>query len=278
MGMLILVSGSEAKRAVRHGKPFDAAGLSFPQLAPTRDAVLQALVQVSARPDATTRLGVRDSLRDVVRANVTLRDAPAGVADEVYSGVLFEAIGAADLDAASRRRARKWIVAVSALWGALRLGDRIPTYRLNMCGRLPGLAHLPQVWQPAFADVLPTAAGRGLVVDFRAADYLTAWRPTGPLADRTVAVKVVRDLQGGRGAGSHNAKHTGGLVVRRIVTDALDPHRPDELVEALSAHFEVDLRPPGRPGQPWQMLVLDANSSAGRSQDEQQVPAHAPLM
>lgn len=258
--MLILLPASEAKRVVLRGKRLDPGGLSFPQLAPNRDAVLRALIQVSAQPDATQRLGVRESLSELVRSNVALREAPASVADEVYSGVVFDAIRSADLDAVSRRRARSWIVVISALWGAVRLSDRIPAYRLNMCGRLAGLDHLPQFWQPSLAEVLPAAAGRGLVVDLRAADYLTAWRPTGPLAERTVAVKVVRDLEGGRGAGSHNAKHTGGLVVRRIVIDALDPRRPHDLAEALSPHFELDLRSPGRAGQPWQLLVVEATS------------------
>ncbi len=258
--MLILLPASEAKTSVRSGTPLDPDGLSFPQLAPSREAVLGALIEVSAQPDATLRLGVRRGLSEVVRANAALRDAPAAVADAVYSGVLFDAISLVDLEPAARRRARAWIVVISALWGAIRPGDRIPTYRLNMCGRLPGLDHLPQFWQPSLAEVLPTAAGRGLVVDLRAAEFLTAWRPAGLLAERTLSVKVVRDLDSGRGAGSHNAKRTGGLVVRRIVTDAVDPRQPQDLAEALSTHFDVALRPPGRAGQPWQLLVVETKS------------------
>ena len=112
-------------------------------------------MEVSAEPDATRRLGVPASLSDVVRRNVALRDAPTATVETVYSGVLYDALGLADLDPASRRRARAWIVVISALWGAVRLGDRIPPYRLNMCGRLPGLAHLTDVWRGRWPRCCP---------------------------------------------------------------------------------------------------------------------------
>jgi uncharacterized protein len=258
MSVLILLPSPETKTAIRRGKPLDPAGLSFPSLTPTRAAVLDALVAVSAEPDAAARLGVPASLDEVVRRNVTLRDAPTAAADTVYAGVLFDALGLAELDTASRRRARAWVVVISALWGAVRLGDRIPAYRLNMCGRLPGLAHLPDVWRGPLSEVLPAAARRrGLVVDCRSAEYATAWRPAGQLADRTVVVKVFRDRDGNRGAVSHNAKFTRGLVVRRIVTDAIDPRRPEDLAEGLANHFKVELQPPDRPGRTWELDVIE---------------------
>jgi uncharacterized protein len=65
--VLVLLPASNTQTAVRRGKPFEATGLSFPSLAPTRAAVLAALVEVSAAPDATRRLCVRASLDDVVR-------------------------------------------------------------------------------------------------------------------------------------------------------------------------------------------------------------------
>ncbi len=257
MCVLVLLPPSETKTPVRRGRPLDPTALSFPPLAATRAAVLEALMEVSAEPDAAQRLGVAASMSEVVGRNVELRDAPTATAEKVYSGVLYSALGLADLDPASRRRARAWLVVISALWGAVRLGDRIPTYRLNMCGRLPGLAHLTDVWRGPLTDVLPAAARRGIVVDCRSAEYATAWRPTGMLAERTVVVKVLRDRGGNRSAVSHNAKRTRGLVVRRIVTDAVDPRRPEGLAEALSQHFEVDLRRPDRPGRTYELRVLE---------------------
>lgn len=258
--MLILLPPSATKAPVRRGKPLDLGRLSFPPLTPTRTAVLDALVQVSGEPDAVQRLGIPASLGDLLGRNVALRDAPTAPAERVYSGALYEAFGPADLDAAARRRARSWVVVVSALWGAVRLGDRIPPYRLDMCGRLPGLGHLPQVWAGPLGDVLPAAARRGVVVDCRSAEFATAWRPTGAIAGRTVVVKVFRDRDGRRGAVSHGAKRTRGMVVRRIVTDGVDARRPEELAEALSGHFEVDLLRPGRPNRSWELQVVDPSA------------------
>src|SRR5262245_54960473 len=102
-----------------------------------------------------------------------------------------------------------------------------------MCGRLPGLGHLPQVWQESLADALPARVATGVIVDFRAAAYATAWRPSGPLAERTVVVRI-RRRDGTRGAGSYNSKHTGGLVVRRIIIDSIDPPDPEGLAQALA--------------------------------------------
>jgi len=255
--VLILLPASESKHEVSHGKPLDLDRLSFPPLAPTRAAVLDALIEVSAEPDATDRVCVPASMRDVVRRNLVLRDTPTAAVEAVYSGVLYDALGLDELDVAARRRARSWIVIISALWGAVRPGDRIPPYRLNMCGRLPGLAHLPQVWREPLGDVLPAAADQGVIVDCRQAEFATAWRPAGTLAERTVTVKVLRNLDTKRGAGAHSSKRTQGLVVRRIVTDGIDPDRPEELADALSVHFELELVDPDRPGRAWRLDVVE---------------------
>jgi cytoplasmic iron level regulating protein YaaA (DUF328/UPF0246 family) len=251
--VLILLSASEGTTPVTRGKPCDPARLPFPSLAPTRAAVLDALADVSARPDALRRLDVPTSLVELVRANVTLGEAPAAPAATVYAGPLYDGLGLADLDAASRRRAQTSIVVVSALWGAVRLGDRIPAYRLNMCGRLPGLPHLPDVWRGPLTGVLPATARQGLVVDCRSAEYATAWRPSGDLAERTV---VVRSR-----ATSYDAKYLRGRLARRIVTDAVDPQEPEDLANALLEHLEVDLRRPARPGRSWELQVIAAVGS-----------------
>ncbi len=201
--MLILLAASEAKAQVDGGEPFDPASLSFPQLASTREAVLDALIEVSGQPDALRRLGVRPSLEHLVRDNTATAGGAGGQRRRrLRRRALPRDRASTTSTAPSRRRAREWVVVISALWGALRLDDRVPSYRLNMCGRLPGLDHLPQLWQEPLARVLPAAADDGVIVDCRQAEYLTAWRPKGELAERTVALKAVRDLARGRGAAS----------------------------------------------------------------------------
>ncbi len=124
--MLILLPASDTKTPVRRGKPLDPAGLSFPPLTPTRAAVLDALIEVSAEPDATDRLGVpaEHERRRSPQRGASRRATAA--AETVYSGVLYDALGLADLDPASRRRARAWIVVISALWGARAAGRPHP--------------------------------------------------------------------------------------------------------------------------------------------------------
>lgn len=246
--MLLLLPPSESKTAPEDGRPLEPLALTFPELTSTRTAVLDALLVVSATPDAARRLGVRDTLLPAVRRNLELRGAPTAAAGSVYSGAMYDGLGLGHLDGAARRHARSRVVIVSALFGALRPADRIPAYRLHMCGRLPGLAHLPDVWREPLDGVLPGAAGRGLIVDFRSAEYATAWRPAGPLAARTVVIRVTRRGGGRRGAGSRPARYTRGLVARQILLAGLDPREPQELADALTATFDVRLYPGRRSG------------------------------
>jgi uncharacterized protein len=220
-----------------------------------RSAVLDAVVDVSATPQGPRALSEKPSMTEVIRRNTGLVTAPAVAAERLYTGVLFDAIEIATLDAAARRRSRSWVVVISALWGALHLGDRVPSYRVNMCARLPGLGHMPDVWRGPLSDVLPAAAGRGLIVDLRSSEYATAWRPTGALAERTVVVKIVR-APGGPGAVSHAAKWTRGLVVRRILIDAIDPRQPADLADALEPCFAVEFHPSPRPGRSAELHVV----------------------
>lgn len=255
--MLVLLPASMSKRTPPAvGAPVDAAALSFPSLGLTRAAVLEEVLAMSAEPDAALRLGVSAGLDDDIRVNLELQDLPAAQAGHLYAGAIYDALGYGELDSAARRRARTWVVAISALWGAVHLGDRIPPYRLHMCARLPKLGHLPQVWQGPLGSVLPAAAGRGLVVDGRSAEYVTAWRPTGELLARTVVLKARRADGSGRGASSNDSKRTRGVVARCIVSNGLDPDRPEDLASSLAASLDVELLPPARAGRPWQLDVV----------------------
>ncbi|HQA13960.1 MAG TPA: peroxide stress protein YaaA, partial [Ornithinibacter sp.] len=135
--MLILLPPSESKTNRHRGKPVDPASWSFPDLNPVRARVAQALAAVSASPDAPALLDVSPGLLDDIARNLVLDSAPSTPAAEVYTGVLYDALGLATLDTAARRRANRWIVVVSALYGAVRPTDRIAAYRLAMGTTLP---------------------------------------------------------------------------------------------------------------------------------------------
>lgn len=245
--MLVLLPPSESKTGRSRGKPLTLTSLSFPSLTPHREQVIDALTQVSTSGDAHEVLGVSPNLVEEVARNTTLSTAPAPPAAEVYSGVLYDALDLADLSPGQRRRANRWIVVVSALFGAVRPTDRIPPYRLSMAVNLPGVGPLAGHWREPLAAELTATAGDGLIVDCRSSIYTAAWTPTGSTADRWVQIRVP--------GATHMAKHTRGLVTRHLLGVEREPKTPKALVRALEPAFEVSLTEPAKTGRPW---ILDA--------------------
>lgn len=255
--MLILLPPSEGKaEPARRGRPVDLGALSFPELTVTRQRVLDALVATSALPDAPARLMAGARVADEVARNTRLGSLPARPALEVYTGVLYEALGAAALSTAARRRAATRLVVVSGLWGAVRPTDRIPPYRMHVCAHLVGMGGLEPLWREVLPQVLAAAAGRrGVVVDLRSSSYQAMGMPAG-LAERTVTVRVVREVDGRRSVVSHLAKHTRGLVARHLLESGADPRTPGALVDVLADRWAAELTEPARPGRPWTAEVV----------------------
>lgn len=248
-GVLILLPPSESKSLRARGKPADPQRVSFPELAPTRAEVATTLARISAHPDAPALLGVSANLRADVAHNTRLDSAPAVPVADLYAGVLYEAFGLRSMDLTARRRANRWIVVVSALYGALRLTDKIPPYRLSMGANLGELGPLAALWRGPLAAVLPTAAGRGVIVDCRSSPYTAAWVPQGDLAARWVQIRVP--------GATHLAKHTRGLVARHLCEAGPDARTVTALNKVVAQRFDTTLTRPLRPGKPW---LLDVTS------------------
>ena len=247
--MLILLPPSEGKTGRARGRRLDLARLSFPELNPRRDEVVAALTALSAEPDAAQTLGVSPTLVAHLARNAALTTSPTLPALDCYSGVLYDALSYRTLSPAGQRRANRWVVVVSALFGAVRPRDPVVPYRLSMAVNLPGVGPLASAWKPLLRAVLPAAAGRGLVVDCRSSTYAAAWTPEGDFARRWVQVMVP--------GATHMAKHTRGLVARAICELDLEPRTPQRLAAALDAEFVTALAAPDRPGRPW---VLSATA------------------
>ena len=245
--VLILLPPSEGKTPARRGRSLELGTLSFPELTPLRESLLETVARVSGEPEAARVLEVNPNLVGDIERNVRLLTAPTATASRVYTGVLYQALDVDSLDAASKRRANRWVVVVSALFGALRLDDRVPAYRVNICSTLPGIGSLSHEWRQELKTTLDAAVKpRELVVDCRSSTYAAVWRPTGERAERWVHVTVP--------GASHMAKHTRGLVTRELV-QAQAPRTPQALAERLSERFEVALTPPDRAGRPWQLAT-----------------------
>jgi len=253
--VLVLLPPSEAKTSPATGAPVDLSSLGSVRLTQHRAVVLEALIKVSAHPDALRILGVGASLAAQVERNTRLRVAAAGPASSVYSGVLYAAAGLDRLpNRAARDRADRSVRIVSGLWGLVRPADRIPAYRLAMATDLPGVGPLARAWRAPLGLELDARAGE-LVVDCRSAAYLAPWHPPVD-SPRWVVVRVLRELAGRRTVVSHEAKRTRGLLTRHLLTrPGAAPSTPAQLLaaarelvgaELLAAELVPAALPPAR--------------------------------
>ncbi|MFF8727654.1 peroxide stress protein YaaA [Streptomyces sp. NPDC015171] len=258
--MLVLLPPSEGKANSSEGAPLELGSLSLPGLTAARAAVLGELVELCAgdpgqNEKAREVLGLSEGLRGEIAKNAALRTAGARPAGEIYTGVLYDALGLATLDAGALRRAADSLLVFSGLWGAVRVTDRIPSYRCSMGVRLPALGALAGHWRTPMAEVLPAAAGDGLVLDLRSSAYAAAWRPKGEVAGRTATVRVLHAPT--RKVVSHFNKATKGRIVRSLLTAGAVPEDPAGLVEALRGlGYTVEAEAPGKAGKAWSLDVL----------------------
>ncbi|WEH33134.1 peroxide stress protein YaaA [Streptomyces sp. AM 4-1-1] len=261
--MLVLLPPSEGKAASGRGAPLKPESLSLPGLAGARATVLDELVELCAADEEKARavLGLSEGLRGEVAKNAELRSSGTRPAGEIYTGVLYDALDLASLDTAARRLAGKSLLVFSGLWGAVRVGDRIPSYRCSMGVRLPGIGALGAYWRAPMAEVMPEAAGDGLVLDLRSSAYTAAWKPKGEVAERTASVRVLHSqLVDGvekRSVVSHFNKATKGRMVRDLLLAGARLKGPAELVEVLrELGYVVEAEAPGRAGRGWALDVV----------------------
>lgn len=164
----------------------------------------------------------------------SLRDASAGPAHEVYTGVLFKRLKLSELAAAARRK----VLIASALWGVVRPDDRIPYYKFPPKTRLEGIGAPNAFWRPALAAALPDEEG-DLVVDMRSGAYAAAWKPKRATL---VAVRAFTEEGGQRKAVSHMAKAVRGDVARALLEAKKAPGAPEAAAAiAEAAGFTVEL-------------------------------------
>lgn len=258
--MLILLPPSEGKTAPTRGKPLDLASLSLPALTPTRQRILDALVELcSGDPtEAAGTLGLSQQQLDLVERNAELREAPTARADRIYTGVLYDALEASTLSAAAKRRAGTRVAVTSSLFGLVRFADRIPAYRLSGDASLPGLGPVAGLWREALGDVAADAIGRGLLVDLRSGMYGAFWRPPAELAPRVATVRVLHEVDGVRKVVSHFNKATKGRIVRALLEDGADPRTPAALSDTLtSLGWKVETGDPTTKGTQLDVVVSE---------------------
>ena len=258
--MLILLPPSEGKSVPRRGKPLDLDGLSFPELTGTRRDVVATLEELARdRPEEAARvLGLGPSQADAVARDARLTGLPTARADVVYTGVLYDHLDVAGLDAAARRRASRWLAVQSSLLGLVRPGDRIPSYRLSGDTALPGLGTVSGLWRATLDPVVVGAAGSGLVVDLRSSTYAAFWRPSADLAPHVAAVRVLQQVGDRRTVVSHFNKATKGRLTRALLEHGVAPRTPAALAGAWrDLGWTVEEAGAGRHGVALDVVVED---------------------
>ena len=270
--MLILLPPSEGKSAPTRGKRLALHELSFPALTEARGQVLASLVDLCSNGHdpatplqnqllldrAQQTLGLGPTQADEVRRNGRLLVAPTARADALYSGVLYDALDLASLDATARRRASRWLAVTSSLFGLVRPGDRIPAYRLSGDVNLPGVGVVSAHWRGVLDEAVREAAGNGLVVDLRSTTYAAFWRPHRDLAERVATVRVLQQVGTQRKVVSHFNKATKGRLVRALLESGATPGTPEVLAdEVVRLGWDVEVQAPGRHGHQLDVIVSE---------------------
>lgn len=253
--MLVLLPPSEGKEVPGRGAPVDLDALVHPELRARRERLIAVLARLAAGSPkrAQAALGLSAGQADQVALDADLLSAPAAPAAQVYTGVLYQHLDLASLSPAARRRAADHVLVASALWGVVRLDDRIPAYRLSMGARLPRIGPLAAWWRPALTAALPAD---GLLVDLRSQTYAAAWRPR---AGTVVAVRALTETAGRRSVISHMAKATRGEVARALVRSRAVPRDPQAVAAVVErSGARVELAAPERGGAPWRLDVITA--------------------
>jgi hypothetical protein len=245
--MLIFIPPSETKAFPAETGPVELGSLVLPELAPTRAGLLKTLVRLARGRESTALavLGLSEGQASELAHNRELGSAPAGMAAEVYTGVLYDAL---DLPALRRQGvSTDHVLIFSGLWGVLRPSDRIPHYRCSARVKLPGIGSVSSAWRKGLRDPLAANVGDRLVVDLRSGAYAGLWVPGA----NAVTVRVLHERETGgvvkRAVVSHFNKATKGRLTRALLESGQQPRKPDEFVDLVRAlGYRVEPHPEGR--------------------------------
>ena len=215
----MLLPPSETKRSGGRRRPVDLGALALPALAPQREAVVDALVALSAdeaervaRAEARRHAAGRDR-RSTLRC-VPARRWPRSTATPGCSTTRWTRHP-------STPSARAWlgrhVLIHSAPFGPVGALDPIPAYRLGAAASLPGCRRSRRVWADAVTAALGAASDASCSTCApRPTSRSGRSRPRCPSA----YVRVVADgADGAVRALNHFNKHAKGALVRRLALE-----------------------------------------------------------
>ncbi len=164
-----------------------------------------------------------------------------GPAIQVYTGVLYAALGWNTLTAAQKKLAQSSLVIISAKYGALRPLDPIEPYKEKINNAL---------MSPIVGATLNSVSTE-LIIDCRSSTYQTVW--SSPI-EKTVEIKVFTKVDGEKKVITHMSKKTRGEVSRHILLTGKEIKTPKQLQEIVSQVFTCDLIE-STDNEPWVLEV-----------------------
>ncbi len=229
----LLLPPSEAKTSGGHGQPLRQHAASG-ALGPARQPVLEALAATLGldRTSAIAALCLPAGVaHEALAANLRVLDSPTTPALRRYCGTVYEGLSFNRLSPPAQRLAGRVTFIFSGLWGVVRGDERVPAYRVPAKAVLPDVGIAASYWRPILDAAMPRLLGRALIIDLRSTDYAAMWRPRGPIAARTVTVRVLSPTaRGGHAVISYDSKLAKGRLCAAVL-------------EALAAGAAIDPGP-----------------------------------
>jgi cytoplasmic iron level regulating protein YaaA (DUF328/UPF0246 family) len=165
-----------------------------------------------------------------------------GPAIQVYTGVLYAALGWARLNKAQQKLGQASIAIISAKYGVVRPMDPIAPYKEKIDNKKMA-AQVAQALDGAETE---------LIIDCRSSTYQTVWQ--SPIAI-TVEIKVFAIVDGHKKVITHMSKKTRGEVTRHILQVGTKIKSAQQLQETVSQEFTCTLIEP-IDQEPWVLEVF----------------------
>lgn len=209
--MLILLPPSETKtRPLALEAPsVELSSMAFPELTSARRTMIEAASRTARGEHAMGKLKIPASQPELRERMAQIMSEPVAPPLEVYSGVLFDALGKVKASDGCR------LLIASALFGLVdSQADLIPAYRLSAGSEVDGAGKVATWWKPQLKRIADEIEKSGeIVVDCRSGAY----RSMMPLkGSQVLEVSPVAVRDGKRSVVSHDAKRYRGLVARAL--------------------------------------------------------------
>ena len=255
---MILLPPSESKTSPTSGDFLDLDKLSYGELNISRRQVLGALEVVSrgAIEGARKTLGISAKQDFEIFRNREILSSPCAPAYQIYSGVLFDAIGMETFTKKELSRLIESTNVVSALFGLIGVGDFIPAYRLSADAKLPKISSLAKQWAGQVAQQL--APSTEMVIDLRSGMYQKLGPIPSEISENTVVPRVMQKMSiGPPKVISHHNKATKGRIVRALIRHKTRVDNFDNLAQLVAElGADVAVVKPTKNGMPFSLDVV----------------------